>query len=89
MSPTPSRPLLHALTVSGAVFGVALVLVVLDVAAGVRLPGVLRPALPWVLVGSTAVAITLLAGSLGTPKRPGTDEEPPPQDAAPTDDRLR
>ena len=57
-------------------FGVALALVLLDVLAGVRLPGAVRPALPWVLVLSMAVAITVLAGALGTPKRPerGGDE---------------
>jgi hypothetical protein len=56
------------------VFGAALVLVVLDAAAGLRLPGAVRPALPWVLVVSAVVGITLLVGALGTPKRPDADD---------------
>ena len=67
----------RALTWSGVVFAVSLALVLLDVLAGVRLPGALRPALPWVLVLSMAVAITVLSGALGTPKRPERDGDPP------------
>lgn len=77
----PSRPLLQAILVSGTVFGAALVLVVLDVAAGVRLPGVVRPALPWLLVGAALVCITLLSGSLGTPGRSGRGDNDSPGDA--------
>ena len=76
----------RALTWSGAVFAVALALVLLDVLAGLRLPGVLRPALPWVLVLSMAVAITVLAGALGTPKRPGRGGADGPDGRAPNAD---
>ena len=62
-------------------FTVALALVLLDVLAGVRLPGAVRPALPWVLVVSLAVAITVLSGALGTPKRPGSEPDPGPSEA--------
>lgn len=71
----PTRPLLHAVVASGAAFGVALVLVLLDVGADVRLPAPVRPALPWLLIGSAVVAITLLVGALGTPKKPGPDAD--------------
>lgn len=81
MSEPFPRPLRLLLTMSGVTFGVTLALVLLDVAAGVRLPGAVRPALPWVLVVSLAVAITVLVGALGTPKRPGPPDEP----AAPPD----
>ena len=76
------RPLRLILTASGVVFGVTLALVLLDVAADVRLPGAVRPALPWLLVVSLGVAITVLVGALGTPKRPGPPADPP----APPDD---
>ena len=66
-----------ALRVAGVAFAVSLALVLLDVLAGIRFPGVLRPALPWVLVGATLASITLLVGALGMPKRP----ERPPRDA--------
>jgi hypothetical protein len=58
------------LRLAGATFAVALALVLLDVLAGVRLPVAVRPALPWALVGSTLVGVTLLVGALGMPKRP-------------------
>ena len=77
------RPLRRLLTTSGVVFGVTLALVLLDVLAGVRLPGVLRPALPWLLVVSLGVAITVLVGALGTPKNPR--QTAPPDDDAPAD----
>ena len=59
-----------ALRIAGLTFVASLTLVLLDVLAGVRLPAAVRPALPWVLVVSTLAGITLLVGSLGTPKRP-------------------
>ena len=67
--------LYRLLVASGAVFGVTLVLVVLDAAAGVRLPQPVRPVLPAVLVLSLLVCITLLVGALGMPKRPGSDAD--------------
>ena len=57
-----------ALRVSGVAFVAAFALVLLDVVAGVRLPGALRPALPWVFVAATMAGIyagaraALLAG---------------------------
>lgn len=74
---TPSQPLLQAIAASGAVFGVVLLLVILDVAAGIQLPAGIRPVLPWLLVGTALVSITLLVGALGTPTRPGADAEEP------------
>ncbi len=59
-----------ALRVAGIAFVVSLALVLLDVLAGVRLPGAVRPILPWVLVLATLAGITLLVGALGMPKRP-------------------
>ena len=71
--PAPAPPLSPALrrllAASGLVFVITLGLVVLDVAAGIRLPGGFRPALPWLLVGSTLVGITLLVGAIGNPSR--------------------
>lgn len=71
--PAPSPPLRTTLRrllgVSGATFGVVLGLVVLDIAAGVRLPEPVRPALPWLLAGSMLLGITLLVGALGAPPR--------------------
>ena len=59
-----------ALRIAGIAFVVTLALVLLDVVAGVRLPGAIRPLLPWLLVLATGAGITLLVGALGMPKRP-------------------
>ena len=71
--------LLRLMRLSGWTLLVTLALVGLDV-AGFRLPQPLRPALPWVLVGSLVVWLTLLSGTIGLPKRP-----PPPDRSAPED----
>lgn len=68
------RALLRA---SGLAFVVALALALLDAGAGVRLPQPFRAAIPWVLIVSATVGVTLLVGALGTPKR----GSPPPDDS--------
>ncbi|GAB5534065.1 MAG: hypothetical protein Rubg2KO_03140 [Rubricoccaceae bacterium] len=64
-----------ALRTTGIGFALGLALVLLDTLAGVPLPQPFRSALPWVLILSSAVGITLLVGSLGTPKRRSTDRK--------------
>ena len=59
-----------ALRLAGIAFVGSLALVLLDVAADVRLPAAVRPLLPWLLVAATLAGITLLVGALGMPKRP-------------------
>lgn len=66
-----------ALRLAGIGFAVSMALVLLDVLAGVRLPGGLRALVPWLLVGSTLACITLLVGAIGMPKRPDPREKPP------------
>ena len=75
--------LLLALRVSGWTLLAALVTAALDAGLGVQLPQPLRAAVPWVLVGSLLVWLTLLSGALGMPKKPVA-----PTDAAP-DARAR
>jgi hypothetical protein len=65
------------LTASGVTFGVCLALALLDVLAGVRLPGAVRPLLPWVMAASMLLATTLLVGALGMPARPSLEEGDP------------
>ena len=64
----------------GLVFVVGLALVLLDALAGVQLPQPFRSALPWLLVISSGVGITLLVGALGTPKREAKAPKAPPSD---------
>ena len=58
-----------ALRATGVGFTIGLVLLLLDVLAGIHLPQPFRAAIPWVLILSSGVGITLLVGALGTPKR--------------------
>ncbi len=60
-----------ALRLAGIAFVASLALVFLDVLVGVRLPGAVRPLLPWVLILATLAGITLLVGALGMPRKPG------------------
>lgn len=62
--------LLLALRLSGWTLLATLVLAVLDAVLGVQLPQPFRAAIPWVLVGSLLVWLTLLSGALGMPKKP-------------------
>ncbi len=62
-----------ALRVAGVAFVASLALVFLDVLVGVRLPGAVRPFLPWALILATLAGITLLVGALGMPKRPDVE----------------
>lgn len=55
---------------SGWTLLAALVVAVLDAGLGVRLPQPFRAAVPWVLVASLLVWLTLLSGTLGMPKKP-------------------
>lgn len=57
------------LRASGLVFVIGLALMLLDALAGIRLPQPFRSALPWLLVTSSIVGITLLVGALGTYSR--------------------
>lgn len=59
------------LTGSGVVFLTALILAVLDAVELFRLPQPLRSFIPWLLVGSALLGITLLVSLLGTPSRSG------------------
>ena len=59
---------------------VGLALVLLDALAGVQLPQPFRSALPWLLVISSGVGITLLVGALGTPKREAKAPKAPSSD---------
>ena len=68
MSLTPR--LLLALRVSGWTLLATLVVAMLDAGLGLRLPQPVRGAVPWVLVASLLVWLTLLSGALGLPKRP-------------------
>lgn len=78
----PSSPIvltpgvLRLMRVSGWTLLVMLGVVALDV-AGFRLPQPLRAAVPWVLVGSLVVWLTLLSGAIGLPKRPQPTPEAP------------
>ena len=74
-SPVVLTPrLLRLMRLSGWTLLATLVVVGLDV-AGLRLPQPLRGAVPWVLVGSLLVWLTLLSGALGLPKRPAPPGE--------------
>lgn len=79
--PSQDQPLLspvlaHLLRASGVLFVVSLSLVLLDVAWDIRMPGILRPALPWLLLASMLVGTTLLVGALGMPGRPDKPDRP-------------
>jgi hypothetical protein len=54
-----------------AVAVLALVLLLLDIALGIRLPQPLRPALPFILAAGLALALAVGVGAYGTPQRPG------------------
>jgi hypothetical protein len=72
---------------TGLVFGVSLVLALLDGAGWFALPQPLRPALLVALVLSTLLGIVLLSGAIGMPKKPGTPEASGESDAPPEADR--
>ena len=67
-----------ALRAAGIGFALGLVLMLLDVLAGVQLPQPFRAGIPWLLVVSSGVGITLLVGALGTPKRKAPADETMP-----------
>ena len=72
--------LLRVMRVSGWTLLATLVVVGLDV-AGLRLPQPLRAAVPWVLVASLLVWLTLLSGAIGLPRRPAPPDADAPGDA--------
>ena len=67
-----------ALRASGIGFAIAFGLALLDGAGVLRLPQPFRGAVPWVMILTATVGITLLVGAIGMPKR----------DAAPPDDEM-
>ncbi|MEO0559572.1 MAG: hypothetical protein AAF170_15455 [Bacteroidota bacterium] len=74
------------LRASGVGFALGLVLLLLDVLAGVQLPQPFRAGVPWLLIGTSGVGITLLVGALGTPKRSSQasrESMPPDGDGSP------
>lgn len=72
MTLTPG--LLLALRLSGWTLLATLVVALLDAGLGVQLPQPARSAVPWLLVGSLLVWLTLLSGALGMPKKPSPPE---------------
>lgn len=68
------------LRTSGYVFAFGLLLILLDALAGIQIPQPFRAALPWLLVASSVVGITLLVGALGRSSRgtpPSRNRLPP------------
>ena len=76
--------LLRVMRASGWTLLATLVVVGLDV-VGLRLPQPLRGAVPYVLVVSLLVWLTLLSGTIGLPKRPAPMDADAPDTAAPGD----
>jgi len=68
------------LRTSGIGFTVGLVLMLLDVLAGIQLPQPFRAGIPWLLIVTSGVGITLLVGALGMPKRTSDAAEDPATD---------
>lgn len=84
-----SLRLYRLLLATGLVFGLSLVLALLDGAGWLVLPQPFRLAIPIGLVLSAFLGIVLLSGAIGTPKRPGAENEdaaPPEDEAAPEDE---
>lgn len=83
-----SLRLYRVLLAAGLVFGLSLILALLDGAGWLVLPQPFRLAIPVGLVLSAFLGIVILSGVIGTPKRPGTENEdtaPPESGAAPED----
>ena len=77
MDPFFFRGFRTALRTSGIGFAVAFGLALLDGTGVLRLPQPFRGAVPWVMILTATVGVTLLVGALGMPKR-----EASPEDAA-------
>jgi hypothetical protein len=68
------RSFRFALRTAGIGFGLGLVLMLLDVLMGIQLPQPFRMGVPWLLIVSSGVGITLLVGALGMPTRTPPDD---------------